>query len=246
MKPKYDKVIVVGLGGIWSYLWNGACRMMSTQRGAPHKIRIIDGDQFTMSNMNRQHMKAGDEFKMKADVYEARIKDEFPNIKVNKVSKFLTPKNIDRLIEDNSIVLSCLDNHKVRKYLAVKVRSLKNSILITGATDDRKGNTHLHVVRKKELTRGMDKCHPEIDQPDDKNPGELSCEERARLPGGGQTIVGNMHSAASMADYLEFFLKGGMADSSKKGKEELEDVLTKSEVFFDLKRKVMDSISRAT
>lgn len=262
----FKNVTVVGLGGIWSYLHPIACRLMTYNhlKSGPVNLTLIDEDRFSYSNLERQDMDAEDEFKSKAAVYADRIKKRFPRLKVKKVEKFVTTKNIDKLIQDDTIVLSCVDNFDTRRLLAERARKLKNVVVISGANDEMVGNVHLQLVsaklaksvlgdaKKKNITRGMDEDHPEIKENKEKdNPGEMSCEERARLQGGGQTALANAQAAVLMARYFDFFLKGGHGKTKAEKqafqlmKKEFENVITKSEVFFSLNKMVMDSTSRA-
>lgn len=239
-KPPFKRVVVVGLGGIWSYLRPILCRTLTYSKGAAKELTLIDYDVFSRSNLERQEMYPADEAKLKVTVHAQRTRHEYPTLKVNEVKEFVTKKNIKRLIKDGDLVLSCVDNQATRKLLAQHVRTLRNVALVSGANDEDRGNGHLHLMLGgKELTKGMDECHEEIANPKDKNPGELSCEERARLPGGGQTAVANMWSAAIMAHYLWQIIKGG-------GKQkDLGAVLTKSEAFYNLNHLMMDATSRS-
>ena len=239
-KSPFKRVVVVGLGGIWSYLRPIVCRTLTYSKDAPKDLSLIDYDVFSRSNLERQEMFPADEAKLKVTVHGQRTRHEFPTLKVAEVKQFVTKKNIKTLIKNGDMVLSCVDNQATRKLLAQHVRTLKNAALISGANDEDRGNGHLHLVLGgKELTKGMDECHDNVAKPQDKNPGDLSCEERARLPGGGQTAVANMWSAAIMAHYVFQLLKTG-------GKQkELGAVLTKSEAFYNLNHMMMDATSRS-
>lgn len=239
-KSPFKRVVVVGLGGIWSYLRPILCRTLTYSKNAPKDVVLVDYDVFSRSNLERQEMFPDDEAKLKVTVHAQRVKHEFPALKVGEVKEFVTKKNIKRLIKSGDLVLSCVDNQATRKLLAQHVRNLKDVALVSGANDEDRGNGHLQLVLGgKELTKGMDECHENVAKPQDKNPGELSCEERARLPGGGQTAVANMWSAAIMAHYIWQLLKGGGK------KEELAETLKKSEAFYNLKHLMMDATSRA-
>lgn len=242
----FDRVSVIGLGGIWSKLWKDTCKTMTYTKGAPKEILLVDGDQFSFGNLERQDMQEDDEAKMKTYVYKERLDREFPKLKASIIPEFVTKKNIAKVIRPNTIVLSAVDNHKTRKLLADYVRGnrkrLKNVAVITGANDEFTANAHLHIVLAgKEITMGMDKCHPEIDKPADKNPGDLSCEERARLPGGGQTSSANMMAASFAHNYLWEVLKGGNRISKSIDPR----IFAKSEVFWDSRHLMADSTSRA-
>jgi hypothetical protein len=242
----FERVTVIGLGGIWSYFWKIGMRTLTYTKGAPKKVDLVDGDQFSFSNLERQDMGEDDESRMKAFVYNERIRREFPSIETQMIPEFVTSQNIGEIIKRRSIVLLMVDNHKTRKLISEFVREnarrLENMAVITAANDELTANVHLHLVLGgKELTLGMDKCHPEIDHPQDKNPGELSCEERARLPGGGQTSNANMMAAALSHNYLWELLKSG--NRSAEGIDPR--IISKSEVFCDFRHILVDTSSRA-
>lgn len=188
-------------------------------------------------------MSLDDRYQSKAEVYYHRIRRNFRKIRPAKFEKFIVPKNVSSVIEDDTIVLSCLDNQSTRKLLAEHVRSLQNCVMISGASDMLKVNVHIHIIKNgKELTRGMDEVHANIANPPpgDKNPGQMNCEERARQEGGGQTITGNMVAATLMHNYFTKISKGGLKD-----KKVMEELVRNSEVFLHLDRYALSSISRA-
>jgi hypothetical protein len=242
----FERVAVIGLGGIWSYFWKAACRTITYTKGAPKEILLVDGDQFSFGNLERQDMSADDEAKMKTYVYKERLDKEFPKLKAAILPEFVTKKNIAKVIRPNTIVPFLVDNHKTRKLVSSYVRDnrkrLRNIAVITAANDELTANAHIQIVLGgKEITKGMDKCHPEIDKPADKNPGELSCEERARLPGGGQTSNANMMAASLAHNYLWELLKGGNRSSKSVDPR----IFSKSEAFCDFKHLMVDTTSRA-
>lgn len=242
----FERVAVIGLGGIWSCFWREASKTLSYTKGAPKELLLVDGDQFSFSNLERQDMQEDDEAKMKTYVYKERFDRQYPKIKASILPEFVTKKNIAKVVRPNTIILFVIDNHKTRKLVSKYVRDnakrLKNIAVITAANDTFKANAHLQVVLGgKQITKGMDKCHPEIDKPADKNPGELSCEERARLPGGGQTLNANMWAATFAHNYLWELLKGG----NRSSKSIDPGIFAKSEVFWDGNHLMVDCTSRA-
>jgi hypothetical protein len=86
----------------------------------------------------------------------------------------------------------------------------------------------------------MEKVHQEIANSMDKNPADLSCEDRAKLPGGGQIIPTNHMAASIMLIKLYTVL-----EEATKGKEAIvKRVAPQAEVFFDVKTYGMLSHSR--
>lgn len=183
------QVKVVGIGGIGTALLPFLCRYLN-HKGEDCRVTLIDGDDFEHKNETRQSFKSlGNKAKVKA----AELAEEFKNISFRSVSEFVTPENVDTLIEEDDIVLAGVDNHKTRKLLSDHCGILDNVILVSGGNELTDGNVQAYIRREgKNITSPLTKYHPEIRNPADKNPGELTCEERAQLPGGQQIIVTNM------------------------------------------------------
>lgn len=229
----FKQIVVIGCGGIWSYLWKPAARMLEHTKGAPKRLALVDGDHFTPSNAVRQDMIDADLMRNKAAVYVERFAVEFPTIKVSVIPEFVTKKNIEQLIPDGSLVLSCVDNHATRRLIAEHARKLKNCTVVTGASDMTAGNIHVQIIEEgKVQTKGIDETHDEVKNGKDRNPGELSCEERAKLPGGGQQMVANVMTASIMSVAMWKLMSG-------------EEIIPQSEIFYDLKHMAMDSSGRS-
>jgi tRNA A37 threonylcarbamoyladenosine dehydratase len=123
---KFEKIInshvlVVGLGGVGGYAVEQLCR------AGIGEITIIDADIVNESNINRQIIAlkstAG---KLKTEIFEQRLKDINPEVKINSISEFFTPKHfetffnnkkfdyvvdaIDTLAPKISLIKACLAN----------------------------------------------------------------------------------------------------------------------------------------
>jgi molybdopterin/thiamine biosynthesis adenylyltransferase len=189
------QVKIVGAGGVGTILLNHLGRYLN-YKGEECRITIIDDDDFEQKNRIRQMFKI---FGNKAKVKATELAEEFENVAFRSVSEFVTPENIDTLIEEDDTVLACVDNHKTRKLLSDHCGTLDNVTLISGGNELTDGNVQAYIRREgKNITSPLTKYHREIRNPADKNPGELTCEERAQLPGGQQIIVTNMGVAYVM------------------------------------------------
>lgn len=231
---KLENVTVIGLGGIWSYFWPILCRTMVYQKGMPRELVLWDGDEFTKDNMPRQDMFEEDENKPKAEVYADRIKRAFPDLAVLPQSKFVTKKNIEDAIKDNMLSFLFVDNAATKLLVSQQAAKRKNIILVHGGNEMWDGNVQVYArFDGDDITQKLEQTHPEIATPKDKNPGELSCEERARLPGGGQLAVTNMMVAAWAATYVTQIM-----EDIPHGKEVMaQNLKAVGEVFFDAKKK---------
>ena len=87
-------VVVVGVGGVGAY----AAEMIA-RAGVGH-MTIIDGDTVSVSNINRQlpalHSTVGID---KVEVMRRRIIDINPDVQVETVCKFITPGDVELLLE---------------------------------------------------------------------------------------------------------------------------------------------------
>lgn len=195
------KAVVVGLGGVGSWVLQGLCPFLNYQNTTKKwELMVIDGDEYEPANHTRQIFS---EFGPKAEVQAAWIARAFPNVRVTPIAKYISADGakdslaIHTVIQSGDIVFSCVDNHKTRKVIARHCGELDNAILISGGNEYTDGNVQLFVRYKKEdLTPTLDKYHPEIAKPKDKAPHEQSCEEAA--VSSPQLIFANMMVASLM------------------------------------------------
>ena len=75
---------------------------------------------------------------------------------------------------------------------------IDNIDVFTGGNDDALFGSIYHYQRRDgvDITEHPVVYHPEYENPPDKNPGELSCQERAEIDGGTQLLATNMAVAS--------------------------------------------------
>jgi len=197
---KKYRAVVVGLGGIGSWLVQGLCPFLNYQRKEQWEVVLVDGDEYEVQNHTRQVFT---ELGAKAEVQASWVARSFPNLTVKPVASYLSAKGekgslpIDQVIQTGDLVFSCVDNHKTRKIIAKHCQTLDDVALISGGNEYTDGNVQVFVRRDKvDLTATLDKYHPEIAKPKDKAPFELSCEEAAVSH--PQLIFSNMTAAVLM------------------------------------------------
>ena len=104
---------VVGCGGLGGYLAEFLCRL------GVGCIRVIDGDRFEESNLNRQLLSAPSLLgQNKAEAAAARLRQINPDIAVEVHPVFLTAENAAELLSGCDMALDGLDNISSRKALA--------------------------------------------------------------------------------------------------------------------------------
>lgn len=170
------RVVIIGLGGIGTALTEFMCRYINYKEELnPRQMMLVDGDTYEMKNMTRQIFKEfGNKAEIKADELELRFRD----IEFDVYPSYVTTENISDIIKEKDMVMLCVDNHKTRKVVSDYCSTLNEITLISGGNDWIDGNTQLYIRKEgKDITPSLTSYHPEIDNPADKSPDELSCEE---------------------------------------------------------------------
>lgn len=107
------RVLVVGCGGLGGHLIDLLARI------GVGFLRVVDGDVFEPSNLNRQLLSEVPLLGVsKARAATARVSRVNPEITVEAVDSFLTEKNARRLLLSCDVVLDGLDNIESRRILA--------------------------------------------------------------------------------------------------------------------------------
>ena len=108
------RVLIVGCGGL------GGNLISIFSRIGVGKLRIVDGDVFETTNLNRQLFSEIPVLgQNKAKVAADRIARINPEITVDVVQDFLTEENAAALLQDCDIAVDALDNIPGRRILAV-------------------------------------------------------------------------------------------------------------------------------
>lgn len=107
------RVLIVGCGGL------GGNLISIFSRIGVGKLRIVDGDVFEATNLNRQLFSEVPVLgKNKAKVAADRIFRINPDIEVDAVEAFLTEENAPALLQECDIAVDALDNIPGRRLLA--------------------------------------------------------------------------------------------------------------------------------
>lgn len=106
-------VAVVGCGGLGGYV------IESLARVGVGALRVIDGDVFEESNLNRQLLATeGNLSTAKADAARERVAAVNSEVKVDTRRVLLTEQNAGELIAGSDCVVDCLDSLEARFWLA--------------------------------------------------------------------------------------------------------------------------------
>ena len=116
---KNKRVAVVGCGGLGGLVIEALARI-----GAGH-LRVVDGDAFEQSNLNRQLLCTEDDLgRMKAEVAAERVHSVNSEISVEPLTMYLTEENAAEIIRGADCVVDCLDNLEARFWLAHACQNL--------------------------------------------------------------------------------------------------------------------------
>ena len=174
-----SKVLVVGAGGL-------GCPVIDTlSRAGIGTIGIADHDKVSLSNIHRQNLyNSKDVGKFKVDVVKKKIKSINKNVKIIKLKKKITEKNIFKIIKNYEIIVDGSDNFKT-KFLLNKYSIKNKKILIVGAISKMDG--HIFTFNFKNKNNPCLKCFYQSEPSDEV----LNCEFEGIL-GPVAGIVGNI------------------------------------------------------
>lgn len=229
----------IGLGGIGSGYLRPVAQIMKYQLKTAPLLELVDGGHFERKNLERQDMGPDDENLWKVDVHARKLRAS-TDVGISTIPKYIAsdPKESDSVradlvVKDRSIVLVSVDNDPARLLVSKIARTRTDIAVIYGGNDLHNGYAYLYLVLDgMEVTKPIEEARPQIQTPDpaDKNPGDLTCEERQKLPGGEQ-IVSTNHMAASWM--LAHFRK--VSSTVPLGKERMAEKLKKNSlVMFDV------------
>ncbi len=211
---------VIGLGGIGSIFADKLARYISFGKNADENfsITLIDGDKFEPKNLERQEFIF---LKNKALSKQDDINGRFGDGTVSDIfDEYITNDNANEMIKDGDTIFLCVDNHTTRKLVSNYVSTIDNCILISGGNDYIDGNVQVYIRENgKDLTPSLTMYHPEIDNPTDQHPVNMSCEELSNSD--PQLYFSNL-TAATVMCWVLYALQQGKFN------------FLKSEVYFDI------------
>jgi len=222
------KLVVIGLGGIGTSFCDNACRYLNFQKNNNWTLHLVDGDNYEIKNQERQSfIRLGN----KASVKSTELRMKFDNIIFYDTTEYITSSNIDSVIVEDDIVFLCVDNHATRKLVSEHIEKLNNVVLISGGNEKTDGNVQVTVKKGGVFkTANLTDYHPEIREPQDRSPHEMSCEELSMAE--PQIFFTNMTVATIMCWILYALDKDSL------------DIDTIGELYFDILKMSVVSYTR--
>jgi molybdopterin/thiamine biosynthesis adenylyltransferase len=168
------EIKVIGIGGIGCALLPHLARYLQASR-QPARLTLVDGDAFQARNGDRQ---AFCEVGNKAKVKATELARHFEELSVRAIPEFVTPENIGWIIRSADVVFLGVDNHKTRRLVSEHCQGLADVTLISGGNDYTDGNVQVYLrCGGRDVTLPLTRFHPEIADPKDRSPHEMSCDE---------------------------------------------------------------------
>ena len=139
-------VCVIGVGGVGSWV------VEALARSAVGYLTLIDADDVCVSNTNRQlHALEGQYGRVKVEVMAERARAINPEIQVEAFAEFLTPANLERLLDRGyDLVVDCCDAFRVKVEMIAWCRRRKLPVIVSGSAGGRIDPT---LVRVRDLSR---------------------------------------------------------------------------------------------
>lgn len=188
------EIKIIGIGGVGCALLPFLARYLNYRRERA-RVTLIDGDEFDRSNADRQ---AFGTLGNKARVKAGEMAREFQHLSFRAVPEYITEENIAQYIQDGDTIFLAVDNHKTRKLVSDHSEKLAAVTLISGGNDFTDGNVQVYIREGgRDRTAPITRFHPEIRNPRDRSPAEMSCEElmEQRAP---QLLFTNLTIASAM------------------------------------------------
>lgn len=140
------RVAVVGLGGVGTWI------VEALARSAVGHLVLIDADDICVSNTNRQlPALAGEYGRNKAVAMAERCRAINPDIAVEALETFLTPANMDQLLDrELDLVIDACDSFRAKVEAIAWCRRRKLPMITIGAAG---GRTDPTLVRVRDVSR---------------------------------------------------------------------------------------------
>jgi tRNA threonylcarbamoyladenosine dehydratase len=139
-------VAVVGIGGV------GSWAVEALARSGLGRLTLIDADEICISNTNRQLPALEGEYgRPKVEAMASRARAINPALSVDAIAEFLTPSNLERLLDRGyDLVLDCCDAFRVKVEMIAWCRRRKIPLIVSGSAG---GRTDPTLVRVRDLSK---------------------------------------------------------------------------------------------
>ncbi len=120
VRLKHARVCIVGCGGLGGYILE-----MMTRVGVGH-LRVIDGDCFSSSNLNRQILSREDNMgQAKVHAAKERVQEINKEVEIDCIADYLDEQNAETMLEGHDLVMDALDSIASRYVLQKTCEALE-------------------------------------------------------------------------------------------------------------------------
>lgn len=202
------RVIFAGMGGTGTFAVRPFLMYLASTRKTDIEVIIIDGDAYDVGNTERQDFDPALVGENKALAKAHEMSEIFPNIPINAVDDYLNEENMDYYIADGDVVMLAVDCPRTRSLVDEIAQTLDNILIISMGNEMVDGDIQVSCrVNGENLSPSIREDHPEIADAKNRTRSEMSCEEMAATPSGGQLIFANLQSAVMGVSSAWKFLK---------------------------------------
>lgn len=227
------RYIIIGAGGVGIPLTEMVVRQLNFEEPGSGLI-IVDGDSYEEKNKTRQKFsKMGN----KAVVLAEDLAPQFLETTVIGLPKWIIADEDEanaydpsqeesadgsevagkiaatQLLSEGDVVFAVVDNFAARKIIFEAAAKIDNIDVFTGGNDEGYFGSFIHYQRRdgQDITPNpaSHERFEEFSNPADRNPGELSCQERAEIEGGTQIMATNTLVASVLAMRSHAVIFGG-------------------------------------
>jgi len=206
-----DTVVIVGIGGIGSWLSNYIARRFNCIRPKWEGVlSLVDGDSKEEKNDTRQNLMGSAGFH-KAVLKAQELQQLYPTLKIMSDIRYVTPDNVKEIVPENSMVLVCPDNHYCRRIILEHCATMDDVIVSFGGNTDFTGTAAITAMANNRwVGPNLLEVHDEIATAAPER-SALSCEQ-AFEQGDTQTMASNLLAATLMMALIENLLSNGKID----------------------------------
>lgn len=227
------RYIIVGVGGVGIPLAKMVVRQLTFEAPGSGLI-LVDGDSYEEKNKTRQEFQI---LGNKAQVLAEELAPQFIETTVIGLPKWIiesseeansydpgSEESVDGsavagkiaaidLLDENDIVFAVVDNFAARKIIFDAAAKKDNIDVFTGGNDEGYFGSYIHYQRRNGVditpNPASHERFEEFSNPADRNPGEMSCQERAEVEGGTQIMSTNNLVASVLAMRSHAVVFGG-------------------------------------
>lgn len=205
VKLKNAHILLLGLGGVGSYAAEAAAR------AGVGRMTIVDSDEVSVSNLNRQLPALSSTIgRKKTEVMAQRLRDAAPDMELTVINQFYLPDDPVEIPEDCSLVLDAIDTISSKLHLAQRCAErgiplvscmgmgnrLNPTLIRIGDIFETSGCPLCRVMRRELRKRGIEKlrCVYSVEEAMVPN-----ASENAETKGEGRIAPGSVSFVPSVA-----------------------------------------------